>query len=415
MLEPNKNNKKTKGSNKNYNKNKKYKHIIIVNVIAMSVIINIERPLINEIKKKDEEIIFTYKDFCNKKWEKYKLPEIKNIIKKLKLRVTGRKNVLITRINYHFKIYKTALTIQRIFRGHIVRFFYKLRIPFYNNYSLCVNETDGFSLEPLSEINKDLFISFKDEKGLLYGFDIQSLITAYNNKQKIVNPYTREELNTEITNTILSFGNIVKLLYPDLLDVSIIQKIEIKNRTNERHRRIINEYDNNEINNVLIRDNNTPRNNNNNNNPNNNTVNNLINKMISIREKTYIRRIEDLFIEIDLLGNYTQSSWFKDLDNRECVRFIRILYDIWNYRSGLTSEIKRRICSLCDPFNGISITNIDVSTIKEKCVFVMENLVYTGIDDEYRRIGIYYLLSALSVVSLTARMNLYWLYETTLY
>jgi hypothetical protein len=27
------------------------------------------------------DIIFTYKEYCNKKWEKYKLPEIKQIVK----------------------------------------------------------------------------------------------------------------------------------------------------------------------------------------------------------------------------------------------------------------------------------------------------------------------------------------------
>jgi hypothetical protein len=342
-------------------------------------------------KEKPKDIIFTYKEYCNKKWEKYKLPEIKQIVKKLKLRVTGRKNVLITRINNHFSNYERAIKIQKVYRGYIVRLSYFLRGPAYNQRHICVNETDGFSLEPLDEIADELFFSFKDKAGLVYGFDIQSLISAYNDKPKILNPYTREEISREIIRDMLSLGNIVKIMYPELGVVKIVQKIDPKNRIYERRRRELNAIGNRHHNTT------TP-------------INiELIDKLTRIRQNTYSRRVEELFMEIDLLGNYTQSSWFNNLEDGDCYRFLRILYDLWVYRSGITTEVRKRICQLLDPFSGITLSN---ENIKEKCIHVMENFVYTGIDDEYRKIGVYYVLSALTVVSLGARMNLYWLYET---
>jgi hypothetical protein len=45
----------------------------------------------------------------------------------------------------------------------------------------------------------------------------------------------------------------------------------------------------------------------------------------------------------------------------------------------------------------------------------MENLIYSGIDEEYRKIGALHVLSALTLVSSPARIAMPWLYESIVF
>jgi hypothetical protein len=45
----------------------------------------------------------------------------------------------------------------------------------------------------------------------------------------------------------------------------------------------------------------------------------------------------------------------------------------------------------------------------------MENMVYCGVDDEYRKIGALHVLTALTGVSIGARTSMPWLYEALYY
>ena len=140
-------------------------------------------------------------------------------------------------------------------------------------------------------------------------------------------------------------------------------------------------------------------------------------KMQEIRARPINQRIQDLFIEIDLLGNYTQSSWFTALEHRDYVRFFRTLLDVWNYRAQLTPEAKRNICQLHDPFLNVRINTYNYLEVPEielitACVTVMENMIYTGVDAEYKQIGALLSLSVLTLVSIPARNNMFWLYES---
>ena len=66
-------------------------------------------------------------------------------------------------------------------------------------------------------------------------------------------------------------------------------------------------------------------------------------KIRGIRRNPIDTRIRNLFMEIDQLGNYTDSSWFSQLDRIEFIRCFRLLRDIWNYRSRLSFHIKIKI------------------------------------------------------------------------
>lgn len=338
---------------------------------------------------------------------KYKIPELKQIAKENKLHVSGSKPQLIERIHNFFVKCKKVVFIQKLFRGHIVKRSFKIRGPAFKNRKLCVNETDFYTLEPLEDIPYEEFYSYADEKGFIYGFNIQSLIALYKQKGKIINPYNREKVDFKIINEMFSLYYLCKIIFPTTFNPSQPEQIQqpviplqnavVTNNQEQPRSQIVN----NVTNTFSTRQNDIHR------------------KLISIREKTLEVRIQELFMEIDLLGNYTQGSWFGNLEKRDLMRYYRYLHDIWNYRGNLSHETKRRICSLYDPFlnNNMNLLNANAPTddYKRVCLNVIEIMVYTGIDVEYQKIGTLHVLSALTIVSQPARQNMIWLYESLAY
>ena len=130
-----------------------------------------------------------------------------------------------------------------------------------------------------------------------------------------------------------------------------------------------------------------------------------------------------LFQQIDSLGHYTSTSWFNDLNKKTLLKFVSELYDIWNYRANLSREIKREISPPTgDPFylpnNTIQLSLLkDASLIKIKkyILNVMDNLVNSGINNSSRSLGVYYILSAFTLVNRDAAEAMPWLYEAVIY
>jgi hypothetical protein len=339
---------------------------------------------------------------------KCKIPELKLIAKENKLHVSGSKPQLIERIHNYFIKCKKVVFIQKLFRGHIVKRSFKIRGPAFKNRKLCVNETDFYTLEPLEDIPYEEFYSYVDEKKFIYGFNIQSLIALFKQKGKIINPYNREKVDYKIINEIFSLYHLCKIIFPTLfkpVDEKPTQQPprQLQNTVISNNRPQLNTGNlNNNITNIF-----TPH------------QIDIHRKLVSIREKSIEVRIQELFMEIDLLGNYTQGSWFGNLEKRDLIRYYRYLYDIWNYRGHLSHETKRRICSLYDPFlnNNINLLNINSPTedYRRICLNVIETMVYTGIDVEFQKIGTLHVLSALTLVSPPARQNMIWLYESLAY
>ena len=133
------------------------------------------------------------------------------------------------------------------------------------------------------------------------------------------------------------------------------------------------------------------------------------------RAKSISERTQALFMEIDQLGNYSDCSWFDNLERRDYLRYFRILKDIWCYRAQIPINVKIKICPLWDPFIMLSTDDlIDLTTeqLKSRCLCVMEDMVYTGVDVEFKTLGAFHVLSVLTVVSRDARLNMPWLYES---
>jgi hypothetical protein len=145
-------------------------------------------------------------------------------------------------------------------------------------------------------------------------------------------------------------------------------------------------------------------------------------RISDIRTRSLESRINNLFVEIDQLGNYTQSEWFNNLGMNEYVRLYRSLYEIWHYRGQLSRQVRINICPYYGVFEGAlplinhsERTTMRPDEIKMACLIVFENMVYSGIDDDHRKLGALHALSALTLVSAGARQAMPWLYESVAY
>jgi hypothetical protein len=358
--------------------------------------------------KEGNRPLLTYNDYqknphCLKS---YKLPQLKELAKQYKLHVSGTKPVLYDRIENFFQRSLNVLKIQRVLRGHFVRFSNHLRGKGFRERSLCVNDSDFYTLEPLFNIEYDDFYSYQDMKDFVYGFSIESLVMLQKQKGSIMNPYNREVFTKENLNQLRTLCRLNAIIggYENKWPTHSTKTIPPPRRPQtilyNRVLDIENQF-------VETRTLHQPT-----------TVNGeLARKIAEIQTKLLDTRVRELFMEIDQLGNYTQSTWFQ-LSSQGYMRLYRYLYDIWHFRAQLTRETQRNICSLGDPFQRLGrmiemhLTN---DQLKSRCLFVMEYMVHTGTDIEYRKLGALHVLSALTLVSLHARAAMPWLYESVSY
>lgn len=356
-----------------------------------------------------ENLDLTYENFTRNKilLAKFKMPSLKAAAKNYKLPLTGTKPVLIERLQTHFLRTKHATTIQRHFRGCIVRIANRLRGPASKNRSICVNDTDFVTMEPLSEITPAEFFSYVDDKEFTYGFNIVSLMQLMKTQDKLLNPYNREQIPAPIHADIIRLYDICKIIYPHMRPEQTKEKVMPK----QRHRRYMNVHGG-DVQNVFQT-------------ANTSNVSVLtpddfvrLHKIQDIRRQPTHQRIIGVFMEMDQLGNYTQSGWFSNLEPRDFIRLYRILYELWNFRTQIPRDVQARICPFHNPFeiDGRPVHHhLSVETIQEACLAIFENLVLSGIDEDHRKLGTFQALTALTVVSMDARNAMPWLYESISY
>lgn len=331
------------------------------------------------------------KELTNKK---YTISQLKVIARTYKLHVSGTKTILENRIKKFLHETLSSIKIQKIFRGWMVREIFKIRGPAFSLHlrKLCVNDTDFYTLEHMQEIPHEYFCSYRDEKGLIYGFHIESLIALFTKKNTshstAQNPYTREEFPPAIAKSLFRFIRFYHILRPDikLVDMSNFHMIYFT------HSGVGNAGSGGHLQNMVI-----------------------LQNLKEIREKTLEQRIINLFIDIDMLGNYTSPSWFTNLSMQHYMVFWNELYDIWLFRAEIMNETKKLICPIHDPFFRKNLNHYDGivtrDVIIEHCLYAMENMVYMAEDEEYRKLGAMYVLTALTMISLEARRAMPWLFD----
>ena len=296
----------------------------------------------------------------------YNVNQLKSIAKNYKLKISGNKNQLLTRI-YSFLYFSSyIIKIQKIFRGIVARKYKLLHGPAAINRKLCTNTDDFVTMEPVEEINYHQFISYKDADGFIYGFDIISLHNLFLKSQDIEsirNPYNRNLIPESVIKTIKT---IIKL--------SRILKIHV---------------------NLHYED---------------DTESIPIEKMVELRALS-------LFQNIDALGNYSNSQWFLSLNRNQLIKYLRELADIWNYRAQITPETKRNICPPSgDPFRNLNMHYIhneqNMTNVKKVVLEVLEKIVNSGVDRDSKALGACYVLGALTLVNQEAATSIPWLFQS---
>ena len=366
--------------------------------------------------------VFTYNDYINNGsiLKSYTIPILKQVCKIYKLYTYGNKGVIIERITQYFKRIQNTIIIQKYTRRYFVTKILGITQEFNLKRNKCTNITDFSTLEPLNEISKEYFYCYTDIDDFTYGFDITSLITMLRTTRKLFNPYTRNPITKLHKTYIINIYNLSLIIYPSMSAVNDRFKLYITPRrpgfihlinrlTNtfvQNNEAVISSYSNYH---PILNVEQIPAN-----------YNDQYQNLINIRELPINDRICSLFIEIDQLGNYTNSSWFNTLSHIQYTHLYRSFYDIWNFRGQISYEIKNEICPMHGPFDGIfpnTVRHIDLSTtaLKTACLIVFENLVYSGINNEVRKIGTLLALTALTLISQPARNVMPWLYESIIY
>jgi len=340
-----------------------------------------------------KETTLSWHDFFDKNIQlnAYKVPELKNIAKQHRLHVSGTKPILILRISSYFHKMKHVTKIQTCFRKYLVRLFFRLRGK-QNNQITYVNNTDFYTMEPVDKIPFHNLYCYEDNQGFFYAFDLTSLESLFHNTNGVItNPYNREKINIEVFNRIFKLIRLNKILFKHRLTNSPENGgTQSSNRRIDVYNGPMQSFENHRV--------------------------ATFSKLNQIRQLDVFQRIEETFIEIDFLGNYTQSTWFSSLNSFEYMRFAQILYDIWEHRSNMSFVTRRRICPFFNPFffgmneHGHALTSMDL--YRNQATTIVENIVFSGGDAEFRKIGVMHILTALTAVSEEARIAIPWLYES---
>ena len=298
-----------------------------------------------------------------------KVAELKEMCKHHGIKCSGTKQELKQRIHMHLMQSHFITRIQRLVRRSFIKMHARISGPAYHNRSLCVNDTDFYSMEPVKEISQRQFISVKDDTGMVYGFDIMSLHTYYMSELKngnvlpMINPYNRMPL-------------------PLSLRVQMFRKIYLTHIIGSK---CIIEVEPEPVLSMQQQDENT---------------------------------LFSAFQQINSHGHYADSAWFSELHFMQVMRFMRELADIWNYRAQIMPYLKQEICPPNgDPFRHIDLRGFQVQPdmIRHHGIELIKTFVSSGINRDSQSLGAYYVLSALTLVSQPAQAAMPWLYESVVH
>jgi len=315
-------------------------------------------------KKKDDYIMPNKSNYSIILSTNYTIKQLKEIAGQYKIKLSSSlvKADIVNKIYNYFKHYDNAAVIQRAWRIYLLKQYNKLRGPARFNRSLCVNETDFFTMDDVKDIPYSQFFSFQDDDTMIYGFDMLSIYTLFHKgfETKTLNPYNRNVLSKNIKK------NVLKLLW-----FSIHFKEEINVTMNEPD-----------------------------------------------AVQTINARCATLFHEMDILGNYTNANWFLALNQPSVARFIMELNDIWSYRANLSELIKRDICpdhrNLFRPMYMIDIRFESLQILQDIALSIIQSLVRDGVNQDSRSLGANFVLCALTLVNPEAAIALPWLYQSVL-
>lgn len=329
---------------------------------------------------------------------KYSLADLRALCSHYNIKKSGTKPDLTQRIYTFLKQTYFIRRIQRNFKDFLSKKYRRLSGPGYLQTTKCVNDTDFYTFDKISNIKPMELFTYRDNDNKIYGFHIASIfhliVTSY---PTITNPYNRNVIPWTIIQNLYE-----KLIYGSLIGFRVSIKLDDADKDDD-----------------------TDANDNGGDNgrgANDATLAQQPGLNVLSREKQEELFIVDLFQHINTLGNYSDSEWFIVLQRDELIRFIRHIYDIWHYRANLSQEMKQRI----SPPNGNPfvlhnahvnlnvITLLTAAELRTICVSIIERMTRRGVSREDQCLGAFYVLATLTIVNQDARNALPWLYEAVL-
>lgn len=395
-------------------------------------------PLRRNTKPKPD-LIINYKSFMQDSSciRKARISDLKQSLKRVKISIhswnasiarhydfmlSGNKSMLSSRLICFFTKTSHAINIQRIFRGFIVKLFIKLR-NFENKDKddrvVCINSTDFYSLEYVKDISYKTFFSYTDDKKFTYGFHIISLIYLYTRHDDFLNPYNRDVIPNHVLDKLIRIYNLTNIIFPGIIEnfARLVKVPAIELNGSYRTSRVV----------TPIRNARNMRNTRNVRNTQNMSealyniepelLTEIHERMERIRDRTLIDRVNTVFIQLNNSGNDVDVNWFLYLQKNDYYRLFNTMKDIWHFRLELPFQIKSMICPMGNPFEGSnfgisSYLETSVEEVRKSVIYAVENMIFSGVTDEYRQIGNLQFLTAFTSVSIPARQAISYLYES---
>jgi len=304
----------------------------------------------------DKDLKYT-DSYIKKSYKYYKLDYFLPKKKKLRLINKEQKDLHIKKIKSTLQDFFQTLLISYINIDKIVLLQSKIKEyignkslrlhgPAYNNRGLCNNPTDFYSFDPISEIEDKYFFSYRDEDGFVYGFHIESFINLISNDTEPTNPYNRVVISKKIKDIAIQ-------IWQDLN-----KKKEASNYTNNNSTRDLKHQ--------------------------------VRNKCLMVLQK------------MDIFGYQTKMDWILDLPISRGRQLFRSIKNNWNYKAGLSEEVKQRIYPNGNPLHEINsrrIENINRYIVLNTVLELMDLLVSNGVSNDDKNQGCILVLFALNDVN----------------
>jgi hypothetical protein len=338
----------------------------------------------------DLNVIFKIKEH-SKITAKLTLPHLRRLCVAYGLKKTGTKPVLIERSRAHCLKQCAVSTLQRVARGYRSRMYVRqfMNNSTYRPSTAAVNETDVYTMDDFTDVpHYQLFRFLDNADGMIYEFNMASFFKLLKTAISI-----KDWTNTVTFRTIRACSN------------------------SETPPNVLNPYNRSPISNVVVRSFFTKM-----------AYSRMMRHPVCVEFKEEALspmqlvegRILELFQDINALGNYADSSWLSALMHPQHIRFVQELYDIWTYRAELSMQTK---CQICPPLgclfanpNSTEVMNeiriAPFNIVREINLCAIDRLIHSGITEDDRKLGAFYVLSALTLVSPGARDAMPWLYQS---
>ncbi len=256
-----------------------------------------------------------------------------------------------------------AVKIQRIWRRSSPLLAWRQQGPAANSLSLGTNDKELYSFEGVEKIPRPYLFSFADERKNIWVFDIRTLVHYMGVGTPSQNPYTREQLSARTMEKV--HARIAWLRS---------RKYQIVHMNTD----------------VL-----TP-------------------------EQIWNQKILDSFLKMEALGYYVNSDWFRAMRHYEHTAFYQKMFNLWEWRLGLSNADKERIvpghmaagARRLFKFTPDENRDRDKGWWERTNLALIENFIGRAVDKEQQKLGAMYILMGLVQVSRPAAHALPWVVET---